>query len=545
MKVKIILLLSLFFIFGLRIQAKKTKKEILNDYDQDHYLKQVYAPITDLKYGQDDKGIDTFYKIQKPHENFLYLGANEVFFKPIGKMLAVGIEHKDKEKLEFNKGSEFHYVTNFGGESAQMEWSFFNSKNGSYIADSFFKFGTEEYGTVLSYELDNREPVLMTLNENISETPSGYKHFRMIFDNLDSGIHKLIIKFVKRTNYKVKFYNVRLSGSEMNGLYVLRNRWRARAVYSKWESSKVSPTDIKSWVMEFSSDSILGHYSPTTTFTYYGPVFKEHGIVDRVNFSLWSYGQNDPIPPKDKMSHLLGIGSHLGIFSGFKHTGTGVKVRQWNVFQGTNTSKKYAIALKYIYEDNFRTYYAYFWNEKTEKWQFYTGGRKYNKKDRTNLTPTGFLEVPGKQTQERSGNYVRKLYARGWVENSLGEWHEVDTFRNNPNDDGSGKVNGFWEVSKDGTRFASVSGGLAYRKIEDFPRVFTKPQSQTLPLYMRAKKLRALNSFPFVPKIIKVSRLGPEAARVIIKTGTQRESKVTLCWGKDNAQSNEKFWDHC
>ena len=105
-------ILILFFSFGFFLKERQRKKQLLVDYDQSHYLQQVYSPITNFQYKEDKRGVSTYYKIQRSHDNSLYFGPNEVFFNPAGEMRAKGVR-KTNKKLDFNKGWEFHYATNF------------------------------------------------------------------------------------------------------------------------------------------------------------------------------------------------------------------------------------------------------------------------------------------------------------------------------------------------------------------------------------------------------------------------------------------------
>jgi hypothetical protein len=106
---------------------------------------------------------------------------------------------------------------------------------------------------------------------------------------LSNGLHTFKVELTKSIYAaNLRVFNVRLSGNGVNESYVVKERWRPKARYSRWMSS-ANPDDVRAWIIELSSDSEYNHYSPiTTNFGCTGPIFKLGGIARNMNMSIWS-----------------------------------------------------------------------------------------------------------------------------------------------------------------------------------------------------------------------------------------------------------------
>ena len=534
--------MSIFFrLFSLFIFITSFSLNAREDYQDDDYRLQLYGDVFELYLGNDEKDKAIYYKAQNSLGPYLYLGANEVFFTPSGVLRSSGSKYNSKMSLNQNK--EFSYVTNFRRDGHGMEWGFITSKSGEVILDSFLSGTDKDLGMIFSIQIDDGPYLEVQIDQDMLADQKG---FRLIFpETIEEGFHKLKITLKKSAKKAtLKFLNARLSGSAIEDSYVVRERWRPLASYSTFRSS-VNPLDAQAWIIELSSDSDFGHYSPITTdFGYYGPIFKPGGLVSGVNMSIWSYGAGQQEPPLPELSHLLGIGSAKGTFSSWGHEGTGVKVRNWNPFD-SNKSKKHVLGLRFVNEGDYRTFYGYFWNESTKKWQLYSVGRKHKKGKGSlkRIKTNAFIEVVGGADRQRSNHKVREVEYKGWVRDSQGVWSELDEMLLNTR---GGIKNENHGLSEDGESLMSSAGGLRNRITSDFPSVIRKNPVQKLPAYMSRKKLKDFDRLPFAPVILSASYLAEDGVlRAKLRVRTPYEAKVTLCWGDEDALTLEKRWDHC
>jgi hypothetical protein len=503
------------------------------EYDVANYKEQLYKEVSLLEFGVDENNNPIYYKVQQSNNPYLYLGANEVFFSPIGKLTSVlGSKNPD---LDLNKGEEYEYIKNLFNANDQIEWGFITTNFGNIHADFILSGTTKDIGAVLSFQIDQKDPVEVTITNDMLVAGNTL----LDFPDIEQGFHTFKITVITPKTRDLNIINVRLSGQGSIDSYVVRERWRPSAAYSTWASSK-NRRDVKAWIMELSSDSELGHYSPCTTeFGYFGPIFKPGGSSTRVNMSIWSSGSNEPLLPFNKQSHILGIGSSDGIFSSWSHEGNGAKADKWNVFE-TNTSKKYVIGLRFVDDGDFNTFYGYFWNEQTENWQLYSVGRKLKKEVIKSLKTKAFIEVVGGAMQERSNHKSREVRYKGWVCNSKGVWHDLNRAIIPPYTDVTNETRG---ITEDGESFFTSTGGL---KNTLQPNVSTTLQKQDIvnrPLYMDPLKLENFFKVPFIPKITGATINADGTIKVDFQTNTEFESDVTLCWGTQDALSNQKNWD--
>jgi hypothetical protein len=528
---------SLFCVFSVGYCFLFNEKlSAFEEYNVSNYKNQLYSEVTPLEYGKDKDGNTIYYKVQHSIGQQLYLGPNEVFFSPIDK-LVLGGETKN-DALELNKGAEFEWIQGLREENSQLQWSFITKNAGVIDADFILSGTSDDAGLILSIQIDDLEPSQVEVSSAI--ITDGKMQFH--FENLEPGFHVLNVNILNTINSnKLKIFNVRLSGSALLDSYIVRERWRPDAVYSEWRSSK-NASDVKAWIMELSSDSELGHYSPiTTNFGYYGPIFKPGGSALRMNMSIWSSSENEEPLPIFQRSHLLGIGSDKGEFSVWNtKEGTGAKVEKWNNFE-TNTSKKYIIGLRYTYDGNFRTYYGYFWNDQTNNWQLYSVGRKYDLDPLNELKTKGFIEVVGGAGGERSNHKVREVKYKGFVCNSNGVWSDLDRLVLPKYSEMTNHRRG---IAEDGESFFTSTGGLENRILNTVTKTLKKPSIVKRPLYMEPSKLQGFFSLPFIPKIENVTLSENGLMAVKFQTNTSFASKVTLCWGTQDALSIEENWEN-
>jgi|GEM_PF-2274845 len=528
---------KLFYMASICCFSTYGKLEAVEPYDISDYRNQLYTDVTTLQLGEDTDGLKVYYKVQKNVDHpYLYLGPNEVFFKPIGKLsLDEGVPN---ESLELNQGTEFSFIKRLQENNAELEWSFITSSSGNIHADLFFSATPTEIGSILSFQIDDN---LVATNLTITEDMIGDSIFELDFLNVTKGVHTFKVKVIKTTSKsQLTIYNLRLSGESLANSYIIRERWRPNAAYSNWSSSK-NPNDVQAWIMELSSNSLLGHYSPCTTeFGYFGPGFDSEGRSGGVNMAIWSSGENKPLLPLNLRSHLLGIGSSKGEFETWStKEGTGAKVKKWNVFED-NLSKKYVIGLRYTNDGDFTTFYGYFWNEITNNWQLYCAGRKFKDEPVQDLKTKAFIEVVGGAGGERSNHVPRIVNYKGFVCDSVGNWSDLDQLIL---PGGSGITNQRRGIAQDKESFFTKTGGLANKKAQK-AGIVKKNIIVNRPAYMDPSKLEGFFTLPFIPQITSATLNSNNLVTLAFKVNTELKSTVTVCWGTQDAVTIKENWDH-
>lgn len=502
-------------------------------YDHEDYRTQSNSEIENIEYGTFPDGREVIYKVQSG-DRYLYLGPNEVFFNPPGGLRLRG--ETDNEAQVLNRKREYDKIIGFRIEGSALEWGLFTTQKGALHGDFYFE-PTRNYdlGTELLFQIDKANETLYTITQE--DIDRGY--CTVDFSSLDEGPHLVKITLVKQgVSSGMTVKNFRLSGPGIKGAYILRERWRPEAHWSMFQSSK-NPDDVQAWVFELRCETELGFYSPiSTNFGYFGPIFKDDGSADRMNMSVWSSNKSFARPHPEK-SHLLGIGSPEGRFSWWSHEGHGVKVRGWDNFS-SNTSKRYVIGLRYENDHPFRTFYGYFWDEVKKKWTLYSIGRTF-REALDQLKLTSFVEVLGGTESERTGQIPRTVEYKGWVCNSNGEWNDIDRIRIKKTNKPSNKIKG---ITEDGERFFTTTGGFKNYPISDETYWLEKEEILERPLYMQPKKLAGIYKIPFKPTIKSAILDSSGTLKVSFRIMTKHESKVTICYGSENAQTNERYWEN-
>jgi len=528
---------ALFSIVSICCFSSHGKLEAVEPYDIMDYKNQLYSDVSTLQLGVDTDGLKIFYKVQRNIDNpYLYLGANEVFFRPIGILTLDDGEKNDS--LEFNQGKEFSLIRRLQENNAELEWSFITNSSGNIHADLFFTATLADVGTILSFQIDG---TVAANNLIVTEDMVGDSIFELDFLNVAKGVHTFkirVIQTIKRNQMTI--LNVRLSGESLVNSYIIRERWRPNAAYSNWSSSE-NPNDVQGWIMELSSDSTLGCFAPCTTeFGYFGPGFDAEGKADNITMSIWSSGENKPMLPLNLRSHLLGIGSSQGEFETWNtKEGTGAKVRKWPVFRD-NVSKKYVIGLRYTNDGDFTTFYGYFWNEITNNWQLYCAGRKFKDEPVSDLKTKAFIEVVGSAAGERSSHVPRIVNYKGFVCDSVGNWSDLDQLIL---PGGSGITNQRRGIAQDRECFFTKTGGLANKKAQK-AGIIKKGKIVQRPGYMDPSKLEGFFTLPFIPQITSATLNANNLVTLGFKTNTELESTVTICWGTQDAVTIKENWEH-
>ncbi|MEO1990731.1 MAG: DUF3472 domain-containing protein, partial [Pirellulales bacterium] len=335
-----------------------------------------------------------YVKLQKTDDATLVLTPNESFFPHLG-LVASGEGHTaDIQNL--NSGKSFACIEKWDDGDA-AEWIWHAARPGQTHVRLWMS-APHKGGRFSVTAGDHHE----SFSIQPSASPQPVHSFS--FQTKTAGLQRLRLTCdTAPTN--TRLYRIVLSGNSMEEAGVLRKRWRPAAAHTRFSSS-CATQPIRMWVMEMDAvPGELGFYAPMTTpFGYYGPTWNADGTVNAgFNFSLWSYGRNQPPPPIQQLSHLLAIGNRDAVFGGFGHEGTGVKIRKWDPLTG-HQGQRQVFALRVVSSDMYDTFYSYFYLEDDHQWKLFGVGNKYNKgKPLESLWVGSFVEVPGPPHIQRTG----------------------------------------------------------------------------------------------------------------------------------------------
>jgi hypothetical protein len=326
------------------------------------------------------------------------------------------------------------------------------------------------------------------------------------------------------------------------GAQLLRARWRPAAIHSGFGSSELGAAKSRLWIMEVRP--IYGEkdfYSPITTpFGYFGSTFNADRTSGGINFSMWSFERNAAEPPVAQLSHLLAIGHPQATFGHFDHEGTGVKLRDWNPYEGQKIAST-VLALRLEPGLPYDTYTGWFLDQQTRQWRLYASGRKWSgQRSVTSLLPGCFVEVPGPPHIERTGHIPRAADFRGWCQDDHGKWHPLDVMNGSKADANREQTNCMWARSQDGW-FRMAMGGMTHYRYPQGVDV-SAPKMKTLPDYMSESALKSL----VLPTSITVKRIVRQGARVHLelelKTTAKDRAKAKVFFGPEDALTFDQRW---
>ncbi|MEN3943020.1 DUF3472 domain-containing protein [Prosthecobacter sp. SYSU 5D2] len=336
--------------------------------------------------------------------------------------------------------------------------------------------------------------------------------------------------------------SIELSGPGMAGAQLLRARWRPAAIHSGFKSSSLGAAQSRLWIMEVRP--IFGEkdfYSPITTpFGYFGSTFNPDQTSGGINFSMWSFKRGAAEPPIAQLSHLLAIGSPEATFGHFDHEGTGVKLRDWNPYEG-QTIASTVLALRIEPGKPYDTYTGWFLDQKTRQWRLYASGRKWSEnRSVENLLPGCFVEVPGPPHIQRTGHIMRAADFRGWCLDDQGTWHQFDIMNGSKADANREQTNCLWSLSNDGW-FRMAMGGITHYRYPKGVDV-TAPPMKVMPDYMSAAALKGL-AFPTTVTVKRIIRQGGQVhVELDLLTISKSRSKAKVFFGPEDALTFDHRW---
>lgn len=464
-----------------------------------------------------------FYLIQKTLGTQLMLTPNESFFPQLGLKAEGSSLQADIDNL--NGGKSFSAIAGWN-RGLKAEWGIWIPASNAAITITINCSGDGEFTTAIDGHKKQ-----MANNQSVE------------FKLTNSGRHIVSVECTKPAK-NLELHSLQIEHVPMDS-GVIRKRWRPAAAHTKFSSS-VAPKQVRLWIMEMDAvPSDLGFYSPITTpFGYYGPTWKADGTVNSgMNFSLWSYGRNQPQPPFSQLSHLIGIGNLKAKFGRFGHEGTGVKIRDWEPLEGQQGQRQ-AFALRLEPGEIYDTYSSYYYSTKKERWEFFGAGRKHNNgKPLDSLWVGSFVEVPGPPSVQRTGVYPRRMKYRGWVVDSKANLHALDTMSNGNVDRSSGYTHTNRGTTDDGWFFLETGGWTFRTAPNGGADIVVAPETnQSQPDFLDATSLETLQSIPCQITIDKVVRHGKKVVVEFDLDSTAKTSEITAYWGQSDRLTFTESW---
>ena len=476
-----------------------------------------------------------FYKTQTTVDGHLYLTPNECFFPVLGLQAKGDGNAALADELNGNKS--FTTVESWApGKSA--EWGILLAKPGKVELEVWMSAAGR--GGHFSLSIDDTP---QSFDVPTSETSAAA--YRATFDLPQAGFHQVRLTCDKSAG-KPALHSIVVSGDAAEGGAVLRQRWRPSAAHARFSSSKQTG-NIQLWIMEQDAQpGTLDFYSPLTTpFGYYGASWKADGRVNTsFNFSLWSFARGKDEPPIDQLSHLLAIGNGDAKFSGFRHEGTGVKVRGWQPLEG-HQSQRQVFALRIEPGTPYSTYYSYYYLADEDRWQLYAVGNKFNdNRAPKSLWVGSFVEVPGAASRQRTGIYPRTMRYRGWIENTDGQWFALDQMRYGDVDRET-RLTGTQRGVNDEGWFYLSTGGWTFHEPADEQQVDNPQARQPAKLpYLTRQHLATLHTTPSDIRTLQVTR---EAGQLVGKFTIRHPSPpatAQVFWGTTEGLTFADRWQH-
>ncbi|MEM9015912.1 MAG: fibronectin type III domain-containing protein [Verrucomicrobiota bacterium] len=327
------------------------------------------------------------------------------------------------------------------------------------------------------------------------------------FEAAKPGEYEFALEATNVAGNKVgDLYRIDAFGPALTDAHLLRVRWRPAAAHGGYDTGRVG--NAKLLVFTTRSVADVSSYSPVTTpFGYYGTSFEaDRRTNGSFNFSMW--GKEGAASDLKTMPHLLGLGSKEGEFSGFGHEGSGVKPRGWDPMP--DRPELVVQALRVESDEEYDTYYGYYFDHPTSSWKFYAAGNKWhggNPKEHLKLG--SFCEVPGPPDRQRTGDVYREVRRRGWAWDG-DAWKSLETYLPGGNgSSGNPPVNKLWYTTEEG-EYAMGCGGIRLYP-HDSSRV-TASISSDLPYFLSSSTVANLFTLPIDIGTVQATEVSSDRA---------------------------------
>ncbi|MGW9684893.1 DUF3472 domain-containing protein [Flagellimonas sp. 2504JD1-5] len=464
---------------------------------------------------------------------------NESFFSPVGTLRA---HLRDKTTgNEYNKNEYYDYIYDWKVLTDTIIFGIDIKTAGDLTIKPEMGIPSSQVGSELLIYLDN-ESQAITLAATGLETTYQIQN-GAVFEHVSTGFHTIKLQLKSLANASVgigRLNNLHISGTAATNSENVMRRYRAKAVHCKWEIADAD-TQIEISVHELTiASKNVNFYQPITTpFGYTGSTWdKDTQTFGGYNFSLWSYGANDPVPPFYQESHLIAVGPGLE-FGSYGHEGTGVKPRGPHPYFGEDTETQ-IIAVRMQPGEIYDTYWSYYLSPIDGHWKLYGCGKKYNKSGEIKYLTTGaFVEVPGGAHVVRSGHQVCETQYKGWQRDVSGNWHPITTMRGTTNVTNLSARD--WEVI--GNKFSMQMGGWGATGTPSKTLSISSPDP--VPYYLEGDYISELFKMPANFEHEDTTEISSSSVKInftMSNLGTNAVAQVF--WGKEEGLTKEEKWQN-
>lgn len=473
----------------------------------------------------------------------LELTPNEVFFDPVGTLF--NVEDPDQTGTEANRGRFFTHITDWRNPVDTILWAVDIKTPGELTITPVCGVGEGQVNSTIDVYLNGVSQTTKLTNA------SGFSKFKeqetSSFNITEPGRYyiKLSLNTPAEPGQNVAdVQKVILAGEAIEEAATVIRRWRPYAVHARWDSSQ----ELGNTILAVHENTIetpdVPMYQPITTpFGYVGsPWNADDQEFSGFNFSLWSYGRNDPTPPIEQLSHLIAVGAGLE-FGGFDHEGTGVKPRGPTPYEGFHGTTQ-VIAIRAEPGKKYNTYWAYYLDPEDGTWKIWGCGKQYNDLGNIRYLRTGaFVEEPGPPAIRRNGHLMREVSYRAWHMDEDGQWYNIDQMR--PGGSLSPISYKKWGKTEDGKFFMQM-GGMGEN--DDQPNILELPDVPPVeerPDYLQGDQLEQLFVLP-----AKIDTLAPaniQATEAELQFDIQdagSNPEVQLFWGREEGLTFDYEWGH-
>ncbi|PCH71363.1 MAG: hypothetical protein COC06_01640 [Bacteroidales bacterium] len=478
-----------------------------------------------------------------PTEEFvLQLTPNECFFDPAGTL--TGVKDPTQTGTDYNRGTFLTHITDWSVKSDTILWGVEFKKTGQVSVIPVMGVISSQAGSEIEVIMGDQKATLVVTETGSLSTFESQEEVTFTISQVGLHVLKFHISNLATSGMIGDLKAIDLKGEAVEEAEVYLRRWRPLAVHGKWRNSQ-NPQEISISVHEntiITTD--IEMYQPITTpFGYTGSNWdSKKQIFGGYNFSLWSYGANDEVPPFYQESHLIAVGEGL-VLGTYGHEGTGVKPRGQNPYLNKKTNKQ-VIAVRMEPGTLYNTFWSYYLDPETEHWKFYGCGRKYNKDaDISYLEGRmgAFVEVPGAATKKRNGHIIREVQYRGWMMDVNENWYPIDNMVHGGNDSQLSYKN--WGVTDDGSKFYMQMGGLLSEVKQSATLELSNPSP--LPNFLQGSYLDELFAMPAQMEALAPVSISENSVTLqfnITDKGTNPQAH--LFYGTSEGLTKQYEWDN-
>lgn len=424
----------------------------------------------------------------------IVLDANTSFFSPKGTLRLFG---ETTVNNVYNNNKHYERIGEWKKVNDTIVWGIKDVQLGEINVELFAGISTNENNSVVTIFLDNQEQDLV-VNSTISL--QDFQSQGIASFNVDiAGTHEVKIK-IKSQNTNLNFGEIEkliISGSAVNGASTWIRRWRPAATHGSFLSNNNINTEISVYKLNILSTEFDSYQVMTTEFGYIGSSNRGGSLgLTGLNFSLWSYGANDELPPHHELSHLIAVGGKGNGFGRYGHEGTGVKPRGFDPFDNvTSPNYSFTIALRKEPGSVYNTYWCYYLDPVTSHWKLYSSGKTFNDNgDISYLNTTGgFLEIVGPPNNSRTGHRTRIVEYKGWRMQNDGSWNVINKLDPAYNSATSLSFKE-WAQNSNGDKFIFKSGGFLLSDPD--PGIIELSNPSSVPSFLQGSYVDELYEMP-------------------------------------------------